>query len=147
MIVLDSGVRLEVLGPRDRLLRGTSSDVNDASVILRLAYGEVSFLLTGDASQEAESDLVARKAPIDSDVLKVAHHGSRTSSSPDFIRQVSPTAALISAGAENRFGHPHPESLATLSERVSGDAVFVTKDHGTVEFVTDGRRLEVITER
>ena len=90
-ITLDDDTIIQVLSPGDKLLRGTSSDVNNASVVLRLVYGNVGFLLSGDMFSEAERALVARDVLIDSDVLKVAHHGSRTSSSPDFLDSATPT--------------------------------------------------------
>ena len=147
VLVFDDGVYLEVLGPPDRLLCGTSSEVNDASVVLKVVYGEVSFLLPGDASAAAESAIATRSASLDSDVLKAAHHGSRTSSSPAFLDAVSPAVAIISVGQDNRFGHPHPEALDTLLRHVSPDMLFTTRDRGTIEFVTDGQTLTLKTER
>ena len=147
VVALDGGAFMQVVGPEEKLLRGTSSDVNNASVVLKLLYGEVSFLLTGDMFTEAESRLVRENAPLDSDVLKVAHHGSRSSSSPPFLDRVSPAVAVISVGQDNRFGHPHPEVLETLGRWVPGDRVFSTADRGTIEFITDGERLELKTER
>jgi len=147
VIAFDDGLRLQVLGPPERLLYGTPSDVNNASVVLRLEYGEVSFLLTGDMLFEAEQLLVGESALVDSDVLKVAHHGSLTSSSGTFLARVSPTAAVISVGAEDRLDLPHPEVASALTHLVSEDRLFLTSERGTVEFITDGRRLEVKTER
>ena len=147
VIALDDGVFLQVLGPPERLLRGTSSDVDNASVVLKLVYGDVSFLLVGDIYAAAEGALVRAGAPLDSDVLKVAHHGSRTSSSPDFIDRVSPAVAVISAGSDNRFGHPHPETLASLSRYVPENRLFLTGERGTVELITDGKHLYSRTER
>ena len=147
VIAFDDGLRLQVLGPPERLQSGTSSDVDNASVVLRLEYGEVSFLLTGDIFIEAERLLVAEGAPVDSDVLKVPHHGSRTSSSGAFLARVSPAAAVISVGTEDRLGHPHPEVASALTHLVGEDRLFLTGERGTVEFITDGRRLEVKTER
>ena len=147
VIVLGDGVFIEVLSPPARLLRGTSSDVNNASVVLRLVYGDVSFLLAGDALAEAESVLVSRGAPLDSDVLKVAHHGSRSSSLAAFLDKASPFVAVISAGETNRFGHPHLETVEALRLHVAEDLLFLTSERGTVEFTTDGKRLEVKTER
>ena len=146
VIVLGDGVFIEVLSPPARLLRGTSSDVNNASVVLRLVYGDVSFLLAGDAFAEAESVLVSKGAPLDSNVL-VAHHGSRSSSLAAFLDKASPFAAVISAGEKNRFGHPHLETVEALRLHVAEDLLFLTSERGTVEFTTDGRRLEVKTER
>ena len=147
MIAMDDGVLIQVLGPPEELMRGTTSDVDNASVVLRLVYGDVSFLFTGDIFSEAETAMVARGAPIDSDVLKVAHHGSRGSSTAEFLDAVSPEAAVISSSEGNRFGHPHLETVEALRARVSEDLLFLTSESGGVEFVTDGSRLEVKTER
>ena len=147
VVTLDDGVLLQVVGPPEELMRGTSSDIDNASVVLRLVYGEISFLLTGDIFSEAEADLVARDALIDSDVLKVAHHGSRTSSIDEFLDAVSPAAVVVSVGEENRFGHPHTETVAALLGHVPEDRVYLTSERGDVEFVTDGTRLRVKTGR
>ena len=147
VIVTDDGVLIQVLWPPEQLQRGTASDVDNASIVLRLVYGDVSFLLTGDMFAEAEASLVRRGAPLDSDVLKVAHHGSRTSSSARLLESVSPSVAVISVGKDNRYGHPHPETVAALLAHVAEDQIFLTSERGNVEFVTDGTRLEVKTER
>ena len=147
VVAIDHGVFMQVVWPPDTLMRGTASDVDNASVVLRLVYGDVSFLLTADIFREAESGLVAQAAHIDSDVLKVAHHGSRNSSIASFLAGVSPVVAVISSGEGNRFGHPHPETVEALLGHIAEDALSVTGDRGTIEFVTDGRRLEVRTER
>jgi competence protein ComEC len=147
VIGFDGGAHVEVVGPGQRLLRGTASDIDNASVALRLVYDNVSFLLTGDMFSEAEGVLVRGDASIDSDVLKVGHHGSRSSSSAAFLDRVDSTVGVISAGEDNRFGHPHPETLEALSASVPEERLFVTSERGTVEFVTDGRTLQVRTER
>ena len=118
VITLGDEVSIEVLGPPGELLRGTESDADNASLVLRLVYGEVSFLLTGDIFASAERALVASGAAVDSDVLKVPHHGSATSSSYEFLRAVSPAVAVISVGAENRFGHPDVDVVRRLREFV-----------------------------
>ena len=146
-ITTGDGVIIEVVSPPEELLRGTPSDANNASIVLRLVYGDVSFLLTGDVFAGAEAALVARNAYLDSDVLKVAHHGSRSSSSGEFLDRVTPRVAVVSAGENNRFGHPHLETLVALRRHVPNDALFSTARNGTVEFITDGRRLAVKTER
>ena len=147
VIAVDGGVFIQVLSPPARLLRGTSSDVDNASVVLRLVYRDLSFLLTGDMFGEAEAVLVRESSPVDSDVLKVGHHGSRTSSSEAFLERVTPAIGIISAGEDNRFGHPHPETMEALRRHVPEDLLFLTKDRGTIELITDGKRLEVKTER
>ena len=147
IVPLDSGAFIEVLGPPARLLRGTASDVDNASVVLRLVYGDVSFLFMGDAFTEAENALIAAPTVLDSDVLRVGHHGSRTSSSTRFLEAASPSIAVISAGKDNRFGHPHPETLAALAPHAPPDRTFITADHGTIELITDGKTISAITER
>ena len=84
---------------------------------------------------------------VDSDVLRVGHHGSRNSTSEAFLAGTSPVAAVISAGVDNRYGHPHPETLEALSRYVDDRRVFTTMDRGHIEVVTDGRLLEVKAER
>ncbi len=147
VIALDEGVRLEVLGPPRELLRGTESDADNASLVLRLVYGEVSFLLTGDIFAAAERALLARGAAVDSDVLKVPHHGSDTSSTAEFLAAVSPAVAVVSVGADNRFGHPDADVVGRLREHVGEKGLFVTAERGTVEFTSDGEALWVSTER
>ena len=140
------GVLFEVLWPPEELPSGTSSDLNNASVVLRVSYGATSFLLPADIHSDAEARLV-ETASIDSDVLKVPHHGSRTSSSPAFLDAVSPAVAVISVDAESRYGHPHAEIVEALRGRMSGDNVILTSESGTIEIVSDGRSLRVNKER
>ena len=147
VVSLDSGAFIEVLGPPERLLRGTDSDVDNASVVLRLVYGDVSFLLTGDAFVEAENALIGAPSTLDSDVLRVGHHGSRTSSSRRFLEAVSPSIAVISAGKDNQFGHPHPETLEALAGYAPAERTYLTADHGTIELITDGKTISATTER
>ena len=144
---MGDGAVVEVLGPPSRLPRGTESDVDNASVVVRVSYGEVSFLLTGDMFREAEAALVARGGDLRSDVLKVGHHGSRTSSSRAFLDAVRPAVAVISAGADNSFGHPHAETLDALGRYVDAGMVLKTFERGDVRFTTDGKELYVSTER
>ena len=141
------GVRVETLSPPDALLSGTASDVDNASVVVRIVYGERSFLLTGDLFAEGERALVASGQALRSDVLKVAHHGSDTSSTGALLEAVAPSAAVISAGADNPFGHPSAEVLERLAERVHPERIFVTAERGAVVFETDGESLRVRTER
>jgi beta-lactamase superfamily II metal-dependent hydrolase len=110
---------------------------NDASLVLRLTCGGASALLTGDISQSVERRLVEQGAPLDSDVLKVAHHGSRSSSDEGFLEAVGPDFAVISCGAENSYGHPHPEAVERLSK--TGARIYQTDRDGTVTFLfSDG---------
>ena len=141
------GVRVETLWPPDALLSGTASDVDNASVAVRIVYGERGFLLTGDLFAEGERRLVESGRALRSDVLKIAHHGSATSSSREMLEAVAPSAAVISAGEDNPFGHPSPEVLERLKEYVPPSRVFVTSERGAITFETDGESLWVRTER
>jgi competence protein ComEC len=115
---------------------------NDNSLVLRITYGVRSILFVGDAEGEEEKDLLALgRDRLRADVLKVGHHGSRTSSSPAFIAAVSPRDAVISSGVRNRFGHPHPKTLKTLA--AAGIHVFRTDQDGAVSVWTDGTRVEL----
>ncbi len=141
------GVRIDVLSPPDALLSGTASDVDNASVVVRVVYGERSFLLTGDLFAEGERALVESGQTLRSDVLKVAHHGSDTSSTGALLDAVAPSAAVISAGADNPFGHPSEEVRERLKDYVHPERIFVTAERGAAIFETDGESLRVRTER
>jgi len=144
-IDLGDGIKLEMLNPPTSLLQGTSNDVDNNGVVLRLSWDKVSFLFTADIGQEAEWHLIAQRANLKSTVLKVAHHGSLTSTSPELLAVVDPEVAAISVGADNRFGHPHPEVINRLTERLESDRIYLTSEHGTIEFITDGEKLWVKT--
>lgn len=141
------GVELHVLAPQDAGDGARSMDVNDASVVVRVIYGNASFLLTGDVFKDGERWLLGSEQTLDSDVLKVAHHGSDTSSSAPFLSAVSPRAAVISAGQDNRYGHPDPEVVERLEGLLPASRIFKTFERGTITFETDGSTLSVKTER
>ena len=138
---------LEVVNPPERLVGAALADVNNSSVAVRLAYGSVSFMLTGDMYVDAEARLLSSGLWVDSDVLKVAHHGSRTSSSEEFLSRVSPVAAVVSVGEGNRYGHPNPDVMLALQSLVPAGQVFLTSERGGIEFTYDGARLRVKTEK
>ncbi len=108
---------------------------------------EVSFLLTADIMWQAEFELITRRANLTSTVLKIAHHGSDTSTTPEFLAVVNPQLAVISVGADNRFGHPTPEVMERLIEEVGAENIYRTDEQGTIEFITDGVRLWVKVKR
>jgi competence protein ComEC len=134
------GVAVEVLGPRPPA-RPPWTTRNDDSLVLALRWGKVTFLLTGDIEAAGEDALGAFGAQ----VLKVPHHGSRSSSSARFVAAVSPRVALVSVGHRNRFGHPHPE----VADRYARAGVWLlrTDRDGTLTVATDGERLFVRTFR
>ncbi len=142
-IDLGAGVTINVLNPPKNTLTGTKSDIDNNGVVLRLSKGKVSFLLTADIRQEAEFELIANRAELSSTVLKVAHHGSDTSTTPEFLAVVNPRLAVISVGTGNKFGHPKNEVLERLKERLDPENIYRTDQHGTIEFITDGKRLWV----
>jgi len=146
-IDLGDGVIIRVVNPQTPQITGTEPDIdtdieNNGSLVLRLSLGRVSFLLTADIMWEAEFALISRGAELASTVLKVAHHGSYTSTTTEFLAAVSPGVAVISVG-ENRFGHPHQEVLDQLEASLGAENLFRTDEQGTIEFITDGERLWV----
>lgn len=137
---LFGSVRIDVLAPCPRFTAGR--DANDNSLVLRVSYGKRSFLLTGDAERHEEHELTEQYGPaLRADVLKVGHHGSRTSTTPAFLELVGPSFATISCGVRNSFGHPHPESLTTLA--AGGVGWLRTDRMGSLTFVTGGEQLDL----
>ena len=120
------------------------SDTNDTSIVLRIDYGSTSFLLTGDMEADAERDLVNTGANLKADVLQVGHHGSSTSTSYIFLNSVLPEMGVISCGVNNKYGHPHEETLSIL--RDAGVDVYRTDLLGTITIGSDGRNYTVGTE-
>lgn len=117
----------------------TGDDLNNSSIMLRLTYGDTSFLFTGDAETKAEEAALLTGLPLDSDVLKVGHHGSGTSSSFDFLSAVSPSHAVISCGKNNDYGHPHAETLQTLA--AFNATICRTDMQGTLLAICDGSTI------
>lgn len=107
---------LAILYPFENLEGQESKDSNNTSVVAKLACGGKSFLFTGDAPKAVEKNLINKGTELDADVLKVGHHGSKNSSAEEFIKAVSPEIAVISAGKDNSYGHPHQETLAVLEK-------------------------------
>ena len=123
------------------------SAFNDESVVARLDHQEVSFLLTGDITTAGESDLSLTGQNISTTVLKVPHHGSKTSTSDTFLTEVDPALAVVTTGIKNQFGHPHDEVMERLHQHLDEEAIFVTRDNGTVTVTTDGSRVWVKSDR
>lgn len=139
IIDLGGGAYIRTLFP-DRDVSNVES--NDGSIIMQLVYGDTSFLLTGDAPVSIEQYLsFTDREHLASDVLKVGHHGSRTSSSELFVGWVSPEYGVISRGCDNRYGHPHEEVLATFTNFEI--EILDTCEEGTIVFKSDGERVRV----
>ena len=119
-------------------------ETNDTSLVLRIDYGSTSFLLTGDMESDAERDLVESGANLKADVLQVGHHGSSTSSSYVFLNAVLPKMGIISCGVNNKYGHPHEETLSIL--RDAGVDVYRTDLMGTITIGSDGANYTVSSE-
>lgn len=133
------GIDAEILSPPKSL-----DKANDCSIVLRVQFGKVSFLLTGDAEDEAEVRMKSRYGrKLASTVLKAGHHGSRNSSGQLFLDAVNPKMVVISVGGHNKFGHPHQEALDRFAE--VGAKVFRTDEMGTLVMRTDGKNLTVST--
>ena len=136
---LGGGGVLTVLGPLEEY-----GDLNNISLVSRLDFGEVSFLFCGDAETKPEGDLLEAGAYLAADVWMVPHHGSRTGADPDFFAAVDPDYAVISAGKDNDYGHPHEEMLELLA---TGEVQVLRTDlRGAVVFDTDGEELTLSTQ-
>lgn len=120
-------------------------DTNDTSIVLKVQYGEISFLFTGDAELEAEQTILNTGVDLSATVLKVGHHGSDTSTSYVFLREIMPTYAVISVGAGNDYGHPTEEALSRL--RDENAQIFRTDLQGDITFVSNGKEIWVTTDR
>ena len=129
-----------ILGPRK-----TYDDPNNTSIILKIVYGETSFLFTGDAEREAEADIREAGCDLNATVLKVGHHGSDTSTSYPFLREVMPEYAVISVGKDNSYGHPTENTLSRL--RDAEVQVYRTDLQGTIICTSDGHEVTFTTEK
>jgi competence protein ComEC len=138
---ITSEFSLEVLYPFENLEGQELKDSNNTSIVSKLIFGKNSFLFTGDAYKSVERELLTKEADIDSDVLKVAHHGSKTSSAEEFIEKVSPEIAIISVGKNNTYGHPHQEVLDTLKKY--GIKILRTDEQGDIKILSDSQKLKI----
>jgi competence protein ComEC len=138
------GVRVEVLWPPRPSSWPVTSNNND-SIVLRLIYGAVAILLTGDIEEAAEAAILSSAVDLRADVLKVPHHGSKTSSTAAFLDRVHPRCAVISVGERSRFGHPHESVVERYLSRAI--PLFETGRDGMVTIETDGTGLDISTYR
>ena len=138
------GVRIEILYAPVAESVGERAAGNELSAVVRVSYGDVSFLFTGDLTGEQEAEVLKAVNP-QATALKVAHHGSKTSTTEAFLEAVAPRYAVISVGENNSFGHPHPSVIERLE--AAGARILRTDRDGAVQFSTDGRTLQVETYR
>ena len=130
---------VEFLGPVDE----NGKDLNSTSIVLKIIYGNTSFLFTGDAESDEEEEILNSGADLKSTVLKVGHHGSRTSTSYPFLREVMPQYAVISVEKGNSYGHPNEETLSKLSD--AGVEVYRTDESGDIVMTSDGNSINIVT--
>ena len=114
-------------------------DLNATSIIINMLYGEKTYLFTGDTTEEVEDTILNKN--IDIDVLKVAHHGSRYSSSYEFLKIATPEYAIVSVGEENSYEHPHQEAINRIKKHTNN--IYMTKDVGTILLTSDGKEIEI----
>jgi competence protein ComEC len=124
-------IEMEVIYPFENLEGREVKDINESSIVLKMDFKKSSFLFTGDITEPVEDQL----EKVNADLLKVAHHGSKTSTSEDFLNKVSPMIAVISSGKDNSYGHPHKEVL----ERLKRIEVLRTDHMGDIEILNDGK--------
>jgi len=132
-ILSESGIYIEFIAPVKEY-----RNINDNCAVVKLTYGNTSFLFMADAESASEADITA---DVSADVLKVGHHGSRSSTTASFLSKVSPTYAVISVGSGNTYGHPTDDVLSRLDN--AGVEVFRTDLHGTIVFISDGTDITV----
>ncbi len=135
---IGNNISIKILGPTSK-----SSDLNNSSIIILLSYNNSKFLFTGDAESEEETKIVSSGAVLKTNVLKVGHHGSSSSSYTNFLNSVSPTIAIITCGANNSYGHPHDTTLENLTN--IGATIYRTDLTGTIIIESDGYNINVIT--
>lgn len=133
-----SYVKCNILAP----VSDSYDNLNNYSVVIKLVYGNTSFLFTGDAETQVENEILAAGADISADVLKCGHHGSSTSNSEAYVNAVNPDYAVISCGKDNSYGHPHTETLQTLNSK--GITVLRTDEMGTISIQSDGNTVKPV---
>ncbi len=134
-------VRLEIISP----VYEEYSDLNNWSVVVRLVYGNSSFLFTGDAEAEAENGILESGADISADVLKVGHHGSASSTSEEFLAAVDPDIAVIQYQKDNEYGHPHKDVTNRLENY--GLIIYGTAVNGTIVACSDGEDIYILDDK
>jgi len=134
-IISTEDLKFNIIGPNS----DKYDETNEYSIVTRLAFRETSFLFTGDAEKKSEEEIIERGYSISSNLLKIGHHGGRTSTSIDFLKMVKPKYAVISVEDGNDYGHPHKEVLDRLDEE--GITVLRTDKLGTIRIISDGKDI------
>lgn len=137
-VITLGALQMKIYGPQQELI--DSEEWNEASLIIHATYGNRSVLLTGDAEEKGEEDLLEHYGDlIKCDIFSAGHHGSRTSNSPELLAAAKPTYVVVSCGEGNSYGHPHQEALDVFAD--IGATVYRTDELGSIVFVTDGDTL------
>ncbi|HAS27872.1 MAG TPA: DNA internalization-related competence protein ComEC/Rec2 [Dehalococcoidia bacterium] len=144
-INIDNAI-IDVLNPQREYFEDTGADIDNNAVVLDVAFGEISFLLTADVGKYAELELITDRLIPQATILKVGHHGSSSSTSVEFLNVCRPQVAVISVGTDNDYGHPNEEVNERLVEIMGEQNIYRTDKNGTIEFISDGMRLWLIAE-
>ena len=139
-IDLGENTKVSVVAPNS----ATYDDLNDYSPIIKLEYGKNSFLFTGDAEKKSEKEVLSKNYNIEADVLKLGHHGSSTSTSKEFFNAVNPSIAVITLASDNKYGHPHKETINLLKEKKT--TVYRTDTDGNIVLSSDGSKISKINK-
>lgn len=132
---------LEIIYPDKNLLHVNVDNLNNTSLVMKLEYGDTKFLFTGDIEEEIENYLVEKGIDLSADILKVAHHGSDTSSNLNFLKAVNPSIGVIQVGLNNKFNHP---SIRVLNRfKRANVKIYRTDIDGSVSFVVEGNKLKI----
>lgn len=136
-IIDTKDIKLIILAPNSEEYK----DLNNYSVVAKLTYKDTSFLFTGDAEDVSEKEMLKQNVDLKADVIKIGHHGGRTSSTKDFLEEVAPKYAVISVGSDNDYGHPHKETMERLGSL--NLKIFRTDEQGTIVVSSDGIKLSM----
>ncbi len=142
LIDLGNGAYLKILHPFQSLAGTSTTKPHDDVVVMMLEYDSMKVLLTGDMEKKVEDKLILSGADLDADILKVGHHGSKTSSSDNFIKKVTPQLAVIQVGAKNKYGLPSPEVLKRFED--SGIKYYRNDLDGAIKLISDGQNYQLI---
>jgi competence protein ComEC len=136
--IIDEGnLKYIILSPN----RNDYNETNDFSVVTKVEYMDTSFIFAGDAEKDSEMDIIEKGYDLKADVLKVGHHGGRTSSNDEFLKKINPDYSIISLGAGNTYGHPHRETINRLNK--IGSNIMRTDELGDITITSDGRKLDI----
>jgi competence protein ComEC len=138
-IVFGENLKLQLLYPWTDLSGQKVEELNNSSIVAKLIYQDTSFLFTGDAEAEIEQELIDSGIDLTSDILKLGHHGSKSSSIIEFLKKVNPQYAVAQVGEDNNFGHPHYRTMTSLNEL--GLKFLRTDQLGTIKFISDGNNI------